>query len=240
MNVPTGIETAVGAGGLAALWIVLVAGVFIGLTPGAYLAGPAVLGYLHVGNDSRRGVLIGRAGAYVIGAAIPTALFGLLVGFFGDVVLIAVGERIVLWYLLVVVVTAINGLLLTGLVVARLPSFLPKPRPIGSARGAFLLGLPLGLAACPACTPLLFPIASVAAVSGGPLYGAVLLLLFGLGRGVPILVGAASLAALQKLRAAIPFGMSVQRIAGGLLLATAAFYLLQVVLISTGRSALFA
>ncbi len=238
--VPTGVETAVGTGGLAALWIVLVAGIFIGLTPGAYLAGPAVLGYLNVGNDGRRRILIGRAGAYVIGAAIPTALFGLLVGFFGDVVLIAVGERIVLWYLLVVVVTAINGLLLTGLVVARLPSYLPRPKPVGSALGAFFLGLPLGLAACPACTPLLFPIASVAAVSGGPLYGAGLLLLFGLGRGVPILIGAISFAGLQKLRRLIPFGLSAQRIAGWLLLATAGFYVLQIVLIRMGRAALFA
>jgi len=240
VTIPTGVETAVGAGGFAALWIVLVAGVFIGLTPGAYLAGPAVLGYLHVGDNSRRWVLIGRAGAYVLGAAIPTAVFGLLVGFFGDVVLIAVGERIVLWYLLVVVVTTINGLLLTGMLVARLPSFLPKPRPVGSARGAFFLGLPLGLAACPACTPLLFPIASVAAVSGGPLYGAGLLLLFGLGRGVPILIGAISFAGLQKLRRLIPFGLSVQRIAGWLLLATAGFYVLQIILIRTGRAALFA
>jgi len=112
-----GVETAVSTGGLAALWVVLVAGVFIGLTPGAYLAGPAVLGYLNIGNNGRRRVLIGRAGAYVIGAAIPTALFGLLVGFFRDVVLIAIGTRIVLWYLLVVVVTGINGLLLTGMMV---------------------------------------------------------------------------------------------------------------------------
>ena len=234
------IETAVGAGGLAALGFVLLAGLFIGLTPGVYLAGPAVLGYMHVGADGHRATLIRRAAAYIVGAAIPTAAFGVLVGLAGDVILVVIGERIVLWYLLVVIVTAINGLLLTGVLVARLPSFLPRPRPVGSARGAFLLGLPLGLAACPACTPLLFPIASIAAVSGGPLYGGLLLLLFGLGRGVPILVGAASLTTLQRFRRLIPFGLSAQRIAGWLLLATAAFYLLQVVLIRTGRPALFA
>lgn len=233
------IETAVSAGGLVAAWLVLVAGIFIGLTPGAYLAGPAVLGYLHAGRAGRRGELLGRAAAYVVGAALPTAAFGLLVGFFGDVVLAAFSERVVVWYLLVALVAGVNGLLLTGLVVARVPAYLPVPREATSARGAFLLGLPLGLAACPACTPLLFPIATLAATSGGALYGAGLLFLFGLGRGVPILVGAASLGALQRLRRLIPLGVSAQRSAGWLLLATAALYLLQALLIWSGRPALF-
>ncbi len=236
---PEGVEAAVAAGGPTATWLVLVAGIFIGLTPGAYLAGPAVLGYINTGAG-RRGALPRRAAAYVVGAAIPMAGFGLLVGFFGDAVLAAFSERAVAWYLLVALVTGLNGLLLTGLLVARLPAYLPRPKPVTTTRGAFLLGLPLGLAACPACTPLLFPIATLAAVSGGPLYGAGLLFLFGLGRGVPILVGALSLGALQRLRRWIPVGLSAQRVAGWLLLATAALYLIQALLIGAGRPALFA
>ena len=235
-----GIEPAIVAGGLAAIWVVLVAGVVVGLTPGAYLAGPAVLGYINSGTAGCRRVLLRRAAAYVIGAAVPIAAFGLLVGLLGDAVLLAVSERVVIWYLLVALVAGVNGLLLAGLVVARLPAYLPRPKPVASAGGAFLLGLPLGLAACPACTPLLFPIATLAAGSGGPLYGAGLLFLFGLGRGVPILVGAASLGALRRLRRAIPLGLSAQRVAGWLLLATAAVYLAQALLIWSGRPALFA
>ena len=234
------VEAAIGLGGPGVAWVVLLAGVFVGLTPGAYLAGPAVLGYLGVDLDGRRGVLLGRAAAYVAGAAVPAAAFGLLVGFLGDAALVAFGERIALWYLLVALVAGLNGLLLSGLLIARVPAFLPRPRAVSSARGAFLLGLPLGLAACPACTPLLFPIATLAAASGGPLYGAGLLLLFGLGRGVPILVGAISLGALWHLRRFIPLGLSAQRLAGALLLLTAALYLVQALLIISGRPALFA
>lgn len=94
-----------------------------------------------------------------------------------------ISERVVAWYLLVVLVTGLMGLLLTGLLVVPLPAYLPRPKAVGSARAAFLLGLPLGLAACPACTPMLWPIATLALVSGGPVYGAGLLLVFGLGRG---------------------------------------------------------
>lgn len=237
---PEGVEAAVQLGGPAAAAAVLVAGVFVGLTPGAYLAGPAVLGYVSVGAGGQPVARLERAAAYVVGAALPMAAFGVLLGVFGDAVLAAVGERVVLWYLLAGLVAGATGLLLSGLVVARLPAHLPAPRPVGSARGAFLLGLPLGLAACPACTPLLFPIATAAALSGGPANAAALLFLFGLGRGVPILVGAVSLAWLARLRRLIPLGLSAQRVAGWLLLATAALYLAQALVVGMGRPALFA
>lgn len=235
---PEGVESAVGTGGLAAALAVLGVGIFVGLTPGAYLAGPAVLGYINVGAERRHGALLGRAAAYVVGAAAPMAALGLLLGLFGEIVLGAMAEQIVVWYLLVALVAGFTGLLLTGLVVARLPSYLPMPRPVASSRGAFLLGLPLGLAACPACTPMLLPVAAAATVSGGPFYGAALLFVFGLGRGVPILVAAASLGALHGLRRLIPLGLSAQHVAGWLLLATAVLYLLQAVLVLSGRPAL--
>ncbi len=74
----------------------------------------------------------------------------------------------------------------------------------------------------------------------GPLYGAALLFLFGLARGVPVLAAAVSLGALSRLRRLIPLGLSAQRVAGWLLLATAVLYLVQVLLITAGRPALFA
>jgi cytochrome c biogenesis protein CcdA len=40
---------------------------------------------------------------------------------------------------------------------------------------------------------MLFPIASAAVLSGGPAYGVLLLLVFGIGRGLPIMAAAASL-----------------------------------------------
>lgn len=237
---PDTIESAIGIGGPGVVLAMLAAGLFIGLTPAAYLAGPAVLGYINVGAQHRRGALLWRAAAYVVGAAVPMAVLGLLLGFLGDVVVAIFAEQAVAWYLLVALVAAVTGLLLTGLVVVRLPSYLPMPRPVASARDAFLLGLPLGLAACPACTPMLFPIATAATVSGGPVYGAVLLFVFGVGRGIPILVAAASIEGLQRLRGLIPMGLVAQRVAGWLLLTMSALYLLQALLVLAGQPALFA
>lgn len=141
--VPDGVGAAIELGGPAAVVAMLVAGLFIGLTPGAYLAGPAVLSYINVGAKGYRGALLARAVAYVIGAALPMAAMGLLLGFFGDVVVAIFAEQAVAWYLLVALVSGVTGLLLAGLVVVPLPSYLPMPRPAASSRDAFLLGLPL-------------------------------------------------------------------------------------------------
>lgn len=237
---PDDIEAAIAAGGPVVPVLVLLVGLFVGLTPGAYVAGPAVLSYLAVGAASGRGALVRRAAAYVVGAAVPMAAVGLLLGMFGDIVLAIVAEQVVGWYLLVAVVAGSAGLLLTGAVVAPLPAYLPLPRPAASARDAFLLGLPLGLAACPACTPMLVPVAAAATLSGGPLWGAGMLFLFGLGRGIPILVAAASIETLRGCRRLIPAGLAFQRLAGWLLIATGTLYLLQALLVLTGRAALFA
>ncbi len=233
------LAAAIGSGGLSAITVSVLAGLFVGLTPGAYLAGPAVLSYMTVDAGTARGALLTRAAAYVLGTAIPIAAFGLLAGLVGDAVLAAVGTQAVTWYLLVAVVTVGMGLLLTGSVVPRFPAYLPVPRRVASNRGAFLLGISLGLAACPACTPLLFPMATFAAGSGGPLYGAGLLFLFGLSRGIPIFVAAMSLEALHGLRALIPIGLLAQRAAGWLLILTRALYAFQALLVASGRPALF-
>src|SRR5438034_10403839 len=81
------LEGAIQVGGLAAAAAVLAAGLLLGLTPGAYLTGPAVLGYLSVGGHNQRAALLLRALCYVIGAALPLGALGLLLGVFGDVVL---------------------------------------------------------------------------------------------------------------------------------------------------------
>ena len=237
---PHGLETAIGVDGYWAVGLTLLAGLLVGLTPAAYLSGPAVLAYLAVGAKSRRGAMPLRALAYVLGAAVPMATLGFLFGTVGEFVIGLAAELVVAWYLLVAIVTGISGLLLTGLVVAKVPAYLPVPRPVSSVRDAFLLGIPLGLAACPACTPMLFPIAAAASLSGGPLYGAGLLFVFGIGRGIPILLAAVSLDSLQRLRKLVPMGLAAQWIAGWLLLATSLLYLVQVGLILSGQPAWFA
>lgn len=86
---------------------------------------------------------------------------------------------------------------------------------------------------------MLLPIATAAIISGGPLYGASLLFLFGVGRGIPILVAAASIEALRRLRRLIPAGLVGQRVAGWLLLSLSVLYVLQALLVFFDQPPLF-
>jgi hypothetical protein len=89
-----------------------------------------VLAYLAVGAKNNRGAIVWRAVAYVLGAAVPMATLGLLLGAVGEVVIGLAAELAIVWYLLVAIVTGVSGLLLTGLVVAKVPAYLPVPRPV--------------------------------------------------------------------------------------------------------------
>src|SRR5438045_222238 len=129
---PHGIEAAIVAGGLWAFGLTMLAGLLVGLTPAAYLTGPAVLAYLTVGAKSNRGAIVFRAVAYMLGSAVPMATLGFLLGAVGEFVIGLAAELAVAWYLLVAIVTGASGLLLTGLVVAKVPAYLPVPRPVSS------------------------------------------------------------------------------------------------------------
>lgn len=65
---------------------------------------------------------------------------------------------------------------------------LPQRSPglVRRPRDAFVLGMPFGLITCPACTPLLFPIAVGIAATGSPVYGAALMAAFAVGEGLPM------------------------------------------------------
>jgi cytochrome c biogenesis protein CcdA len=65
------------------------------------------------------------------------------------------------------------------------------------------------------------------------------LFLFGLGRGIPILVAAFSLEGLRRMRRLIPMGLAAQQVAGWLLLGLSGLYLLQALLVLSGHAALF-
>lgn len=101
----------------------------------------------------------------------------------------------------------------------------PVVKPAGSVKGAYALGIPFGLSACPACTPMVLPILGAAAATGTPWWGAVLLFVFGLARGVPLLLVGTATGMVMRVRR---FAFWVPKIewAGGVLLLIAALYFL--------------
>jgi cytochrome c-type biogenesis protein len=119
------------------------------------------------------------------------------------------------------VVVAIMGLALLGVVrgplmrESRLISRLPKG---GGPLRPFVVGFAFGAAWSPCVGPLLAAALTVAAQSGQAGRGAILLVAYALGIGVPFLLAALCLASWPGLAGALRrIGPSVERVAGGLL-----------------------
>ena len=90
--------------------------------------------------------------------------------------------------LLIAVLPGFLGLALLRKVRVTLPAARPILRKADSLAGSYLLGIPFGLSVCPACTPLGLPNLGATAATGTPWVAAALLLVFGPGRGVTVVV----------------------------------------------------
>lgn len=86
------------------------------------------------------------------------------------------------------------------------------------------LGAPFSVAVCPFCTPALLVLGGVATV-GSPLLAAILLLVFALGRSVPIALGAWAVRWLESLKPRARFSYAFETL-GGVAFITAGLYLL--------------
>ena len=139
--------------------------------------------------------------AFVFGMSMVFTLIGVGAGLLGRAIFIGAWANY-----LVAVICLVLGLQMVGLINLRLDAlnrFLPQRRPEGrSFASAMLFGAVFGLVASPCTTPILIAIAAIAASSGSAVQGGAMLFLFGLGKGVPlILVGllSASIVRMGKL-----------------------------------------
>ena len=99
-----------------------------------------------------------------------------------------------------------------------------------SAWGAFALGIVFSVAVCPVCTPALIVLLGAAAAIASPLFGAVLLLAFSIGRAIPIALGAwaagwlENLSVLSKYQKGFEIVGAVTLIASGLYMLNAYYF----------------
>ncbi|WP_103382808.1 cytochrome c biogenesis protein CcdA [Pseudonocardia dioxanivorans] len=180
-------EPSVGVLGLA-----LVFGLLVGFAPSTLAMAPVVVGY--VGGARARSLprALGLSGSFVAGMIAVDIALGAVFALAGRGALRVLGAGLPVWYAIVTVLLVVLALLNFGLWRSRLPSLTPRRGLPSSPWGAFALGVPFGLVTCPACTPLLLPIALGAAATADPVYGAVLLGAFALGRGLPLIALGAS------------------------------------------------
>ncbi len=207
---------ALSAGSIAALPLALIGGLIAGVNPCCLALYPAAACACGVQEKSFKRPLR-NAVAFVLGVALAIALLGSLAAYIGHVAVMSAPVRYAIAF-----VPILMGVHLRGWI--RLPLMTPRALRPGLS-GAFGTGLLLSLIIGPCGTPVLASVLSYAAYKRSFLYGGVLLFLYGIGDGLPlVLVGTAAGGVLKRLDWS-RFGNWIDPIVGSLLILLG-FYLL--------------
>lgn len=216
-----------GEGSVLGLGAAALAGVALGLSPVTYLFMPAVVGYAGGGKDTTRGRAAALSLSFVLGITTVYMALGALWGSIGQLLLASLRGSLWLWYGLGAAALLLMGLRMVGLLRFDVP-LLGTPDPAASGRrgmlGAYLLGLPFGLAGCPSCEPIRLAVLTAVAANTQPLMGALAMLAVGLGQGLILVAAGAYVGTLPNLKRFAGYRVAINRSLGLLLLLVAAYF----------------
>jgi len=218
-------------GTAAAFGIAFLGGIVAGFGPCVLPMLPAVFGYVtgQVAETPgisprtawRRGLAL--SATFVLGMSLLFASIGAAAAMLGRALFVGAWA-----YYVVAAICVVLGLQMMGVI--QLPfdalnRFLPSRRPERRGFvGALLFGILFGVVASPCSTPILAAIATIAATRGSVAQGALLLFVYGLGKGVPLLLLGLASGSLSIMRS-LSLATGVLTKVGGAALIGAAAYL---------------
>jgi cytochrome c-type biogenesis protein len=207
-------------GGLLAFPLALLAGVIAGLNPCCVALYPSAVAVCCGVNPAtqEQSRMFRNSVALVFGVAVATTVLGMVAALAGRIVgQLGSGVRYA-----VAAVPLVMGLHLLGWV--RLPiNSLPHRATRRGWLGAFGAGLLLALALTPCGTPVLASVLSYVAYKGSIIFGATLLLLYGIGWSVPLVVVGTAAGQLTARLEKAGYGIWTERISGAALLTLGLF-----------------
>lgn len=181
------------------LAIIFTGGLLTSISPCVLSMIPVLMSYIGVYGEGRKRKGLSLSISFVAGLAATFAILGFIASYFG----LIFGQIGSVWYYILAAVALVMGLHLVGSLQLNFPSLKRLAvKPKGHS-GAFLMGLFFGLVASPCATPVLAVIIAFAATQGQPAYGALLLFVYGIGHGFPLLLAGTFttlLAALLRLQ----------------------------------------
>lgn len=225
------------SGSLLVLPLVILGGLVTAFNPCCLPMYPAVFGFFgasccnNTDMDKQQtiyaqdGMLLSTAIPFVLGMASATALMGLLTASLGWVF----GQFTIEFRLLLAGVPLIMGLHLLGFLPLPAASFhLQQPSIEVSRKGyrivtAYAAGLVFSLAIVPCATPILLSILTLVAMQGDPVYGTVLMFIYGLGVALPLLLIGHGLTRFQRRFAAPVQQRRIRKLSAILLLGVAVY-----------------
>lgn len=220
-------------GGATSVGVAFVGGLVAGFGPCVLPMLPAVFGYVtgtvvRDPDEERSSILMLRglalSAVFVLGMSSIFATIGAAAGLLGRALMFGGWTYYIVAAICVVIALQMLGVI--ELPVDRFNALLPSKRPERrGAVGALLFGMLFGLVASPCSTPILAAIAAIAATTGSAAKGGALLFIYGLGKGVPLLLlglASGSLGITRKVSSITPFLTKL----GGIGLIGAAAYLI--------------
>ena len=192
-----------GDGGVVALPVALLAGVVAGLNPCCLPIYPTAVGTCAALRRDTVRANLGMAATFVVGVSFASTALGIASGLAGRMFM-GLGS----WPAYVIAaVPIVFGLHLLGAIRVPLPKETRLSQKIRGPAGPLIVGALIGLIVTPCSSPVLAGLLAYVASTGNPVWGGVLLFVYGLGVGIPILLlgtaAASSMARLAATRAQI-------------------------------------
>jgi cytochrome c-type biogenesis protein len=214
------LQAAVQQASWASVVIGFTTGFLFSFNPVALASIPVSLAYVTKAREQR--VAIGYAGAFVVGMLLVHALLGGIAALGGIGVQQLVGRY---WGLVLGPLLIALGLVWGGWISLPMPQVAIRARRATTAWGAGALGAAFAVAVCPFCTPALVVLLGVAAGLGSIGFGVLLLLAFGVGRAIPVLLGGWAVGALEGVKPIAQYQRAFE-VAGGIVLMSMGLYML--------------
>ncbi len=217
---PEALQQAVAGAGLAAIGVGFLAGLLFSFNPVAMASIPVALAYVTKAREKRQAFAFGAA--FIVGMLVVHAAMGFAAGLGGRWVADLLGRQ---WGLVLGPVLIVLGVIWMGWLKVPLPALALKASRPSAVLSAAALGAVFSIAICPVCTPALVVLLGATVGLASPWVGAALLLAFGIGRAVPVALGAVSIGWLENLRPLDAYRRVFEAL-GGLLLILSGLYML--------------
>lgn len=198
-------------------------GVVTSLGPCNLATIPLIEGVVGGSPDLSRRCAFALSSTFAVGLAITFMLLGVAAALLGGLI----GGTSRIWFYVVAAVCVVLGLRMLGVLRFAAPTWFGGVRERVSLRGvpgALTLGLVSGLVASQCATPVLAAILTYVMAEGALLYGAALLLVYALGRGVPVVLAGTFTGVVKRLQAAGRWTTAIERGSGVVMIGVGAYF----------------
>ncbi len=204
--------------------LVFLGGIATSLGPCNIATIPLIVGYVGGSHDLSRNRSFVLSLAFAVGLALTFMFLGVIAALIGGLI----GANTRWWYYLVAAVCLVLGLKMLGVIRVNLPMVFGGLRErvgLKGIPGALALGLVSGLVASQCATPVLVAILTFVMAKGAILYGAALLFVYAMGRGVPVVLAGTFTGALKNFQKMERWSGVIEKASGVIIIGVGIYFL---------------